>query len=110
MPGDVFGALADPTRRQLMMWLAARPATATELAERLPISRQAVAKHLSVLGDARLITRERHGREVRYRLEGERLLLASQWIAALSARWAARLSRLKRHLEEGERHAREARP
>lgn len=105
MPDDVFGALADPTRRQLMTWLALRPATATELAERLPISRQAVVKHLGVLDEARLVTGERHGREVRYQLQGDRLLTASEWIAAVSARWEARLNRLKRHLEEGERHA-----
>lgn len=105
MPEDVFTALADPTRRQVMTWLAARPATATELADRLPISRQAVMKHLSILDDAHLVSRERSGREVRYRLEGDRLVTASEWIAAVSARWEARLSRLKHHLEEGERHA-----
>ncbi len=102
MAEDVFTALADPTRRQLMAWLATRPATATELAGRLPISRQAVTKHLVVLDQARLIAKDRHGREVRYRLEADRLATASDWIAALAARWEARLGRLKRHLEEGE--------
>jgi len=109
MHPDVFTALADPTRRQLMSWLAARPATATELAERLPISRQAIAKHLDVLDDARLLAKERHGREVRYRLEAARLAAASEWIAMVSARWEARIGRLKRYLEEGERHGDEAR-
>lgn len=102
MQQDVFTALADPTRRELVSWLAARPSTATELAKRLPISRQAVAKHLGVLDEARLIGKERAGREVRYRLEAERLSGASEWIAAVSARWEARLERLRRHLEEGE--------
>lgn len=105
MTEDVFSALADPTRRRLMTWLATRPATATELAQRLPISRQAVVKHLSVLDDARLVSHERLGRDVRYRLEGDRLVTAGDWIAAVSARWETRLSRLKRHLEEGEGHA-----
>lgn len=105
MADDVFTALADPTRRQLMSWLALRPATATELAERLPISRQAVVKHLGILDDVQLVTREKQGREVRYRLEGDRLITASEWIAGISARWDRRLSRLKHHLEEGERHA-----
>ena len=109
MQQDVFTALADPTRRQLISWLAARPATATELAGRLPISRQAIAKHLGVLDDARLLAKERHGREVRYRLEAERLAAASEWIASVSARWEARIGRLKRYLEEGERHGGEAR-
>jgi len=109
MQQDVFTALADPTRRQLISWLATRPATATELAERLPISRQAIAKHLAVLDDARLLARVRHGREVRYRLEAERLTPASDWIATVSARWAARIGRLKRYLEEGERNDDQAR-
>lgn len=104
MPEDVFTALADPTRRQLVAWIAARPATATELAERLPITRQAVAKHLALLDEARLVARDKQGREVRYRLEGDALLSASEWIATISARWEARLTRLKRHLEEGGRH------
>jgi DNA-binding transcriptional ArsR family regulator len=109
MQQDVFTALADPTRRQLISWLAARPATATELAGRLPISRQAIAKHLGVLDDARLLAKERHGREVQYRLEAERLAAASEWIAMVSARWEARIGRLKRYLEEGERHGGETR-
>ena len=105
MQQDIFAALADPTRRQLVSWLAARPATATELAQRLPISRQAVAKHLDVLGEARLIARERSGRDVRYSLDAQRLATASEWLATGSARWETRLQRLKSYVEEGERHA-----
>ena len=105
MQQDVFAALADPTRRQLVSWLAVRSATATELARRLPISRQAVAKHLEVLGEARLIARERLGRDVRYSLEAERLAAASEWLATVSARWESRLQRLKSYVEKGERHA-----
>jgi DNA-binding transcriptional ArsR family regulator len=105
MQQDVFAALADPTRRQLVSWLAVRPATATELAKRLPISRQAVAKHLDVLGKARLIARQRSGRDVRCSLEAMRLATASAWLATVSARWESRLQRVKRYVEEGERHA-----
>lgn len=104
MQQDVFTALADPTRRQLMSWLAARPATATQLAERLPMSRQAVSKHLGILGEARLIAKERDGRDVRYRLEADQLAAASEWIKTVSSRWEARIGRLRRYLEEGERH------
>ena len=105
MRQDVFAALADPTRRQLVSWLAVRPATATELAQRLPISRQAVTKHLDVLGQARLIARGRSGRDVRYSLEPQRLAAASEWLATVSARWETRLQRLKSYVENGERHA-----
>lgn len=86
-----------------MTWLAARPSTASELAERLPITRQAVVKHLIVLDGAGLVGKEKQGREVRYRLEGQGLVSASEWIEALSARWDARLARLKSHLEGGPR-------
>lgn len=105
MTQHVFSALADPTRRRLVTWLAIRPATATELAKRLPISRQAVTKHLVVLDEARLIGRERAGREVRYSLEAERLASAGEWLTTVSARWESRLQRMKRYVEAGERRA-----
>jgi DNA-binding transcriptional ArsR family regulator len=62
----VFDALADPMRRQLLAAIAQRPSTATELAATLPITRQAVAKHLSSLSEAGLLARQRAGRDVRY--------------------------------------------
>ena len=65
--GAVFGALSDPTRRALLAAIAEQPAaTATQLASELPISRQAVVKHLNALTDAGLLDRTRAGREVRY--------------------------------------------
>jgi len=104
--GLVLSALGDPQRRLVVELLAAREsATATELAAELPVSRQAVAKHLDVLGEARLIARERAGRDVHYSLEAERLAAASEWLATVSARWESRLQRLKSYVEKGERHA-----
>jgi DNA-binding transcriptional ArsR family regulator len=100
MEADPFAALGDPTRRQLIAWLAMRPATATELAGRLPLTRQAVVKHLGVLEDARLVAKRREGREVRYGVEAEQLAAAAAWINTVTARWQSRLARLKRHLEE----------
>ena len=97
---DAFAALGDPTRRQLVQWLALRPATATELSARLPVTRQAVVKHLGILEDARIVAKRRDGREVRYRIEAERLDAAARWIATVTARWETRLGRLKAHLEE----------
>jgi DNA-binding transcriptional ArsR family regulator len=67
--GLVFGALADPSRRQVIGYLSERgTATATELTGELPMTRQAVSKHLSTLADAGLVESERLGRETRYRL------------------------------------------
>ena len=65
----MFGALADPSRRQVIGYLSARgTATATELTGELPMTRQAVAKHLATLADAGLVESERQGRETRFRL------------------------------------------
>ena len=79
---DVFGALADPNRRRLLDFLAGREtATATELAAELPVTRQAVAKHLATLHAAGLVRSDRRGRETRYRLTPEPLTDAMAWMA-----------------------------
>jgi DNA-binding transcriptional ArsR family regulator len=95
--GVVFGALSDPTRRTLLQTIASQPAaTATELAAELPISRQAVIKHLSALADAGLLDRERAGREVRYTVTPEPLSEAVSWMAEVGGQWDERLAALKR--------------
>jgi ArsR family transcriptional regulator, cadmium/lead-responsive transcriptional repressor len=97
----VFAALADTTRRRVIEHLAAaESATATELAGELPVSRQAVAKHLATLGAAELVRSERSGRETRYRLTPEPFADAMGWMAAVGARWDSRLAALQRHLGE----------
>lgn len=93
--GDaVFSALADPTRRRLLATVATAPATATQLADELPISRQAVVKHLAALADAGLLARERAGREVRYRITPQPLSDAVGWMAEVGADWDDRLATL----------------
>jgi DNA-binding transcriptional ArsR family regulator len=80
---EVFTALADPTRRAILAELATGgPATATDLAARLPITRQAIAKHLALLSDAGLVAAE-HGerRRVRYRLRSAPMQVAQQFLA-----------------------------
>jgi len=106
----VFGALADPTRRQLVDWLSeGGPATATQLASRLPISRQAVMKHLAILAEAGIVLSRREGREVRFRLQPEPLAAAMEWMAALAARWDERLEALGRQVTAPPRSAGEPR-
>ncbi|WP_406376109.1 metalloregulator ArsR/SmtB family transcription factor [Streptomyces sp. NBC_00647] len=100
---SVLGALADPTRRQLLDLLAEQgTATATTLAERLPVSRQAVVKHLAVLDAAGLVSGGRVGREVRYALRPAALDATARWMAALAADWDRRLAHVKRVAEAGE--------
>ena len=98
--GAVFGALADPTRRALLAAVAEQPhLTATELAAELPISRQAVLKHLTALADAGLVDRERSGREVHYRLTPAPLSDAVSWMTEVGAQWDDRLAGLAHQLE-----------
>jgi DNA-binding transcriptional ArsR family regulator len=99
----VLSALADSVRRELLDILAVREeATATDIAENLPISRQAVAKHFAVLTNAGLVTSRRQGREVLYSLQPEKVETTARWMANLAAGWDARLQRLKRLAESGE--------
>jgi DNA-binding transcriptional ArsR family regulator len=94
--GVVFAALSDPMRRSLLAMIAARPqATATELASVLPISRQAVNKHLAALATAGLLGRSRAGREVRYRVTPAPLGDAVSWMAEVGGRWDERLAALE---------------
>jgi DNA-binding transcriptional ArsR family regulator len=98
---QVFIALADPTRRTILAALAsAGPATATDLAGRLPITRQAIAKHLTLLTDAGLVTAEPgERRRVRYRLQSAPMQVAQQFLAALAHDWDGRLDALRDHLD-----------
>lgn len=100
--GLVFGALADPTRRQMLDTLMREGSTSVPaLTAELPITRQAVAKHLSALSTAGLVEREppTSGREVLYRLRPGALEPAASWIREADAAWAGRLDRLRTSLE-----------
>jgi DNA-binding transcriptional ArsR family regulator len=99
-PGGVFEALADPNRRRVLDVLSEREtATATELAAELPVTRQAVAKHLGALSAAGLVEGRRLGRETRYRLTPGPLAGAMEWMARVGGEWDERLAALRRHLD-----------
>jgi DNA-binding transcriptional ArsR family regulator len=92
----VFAALADPSRREIARLVSEfGPLTPTQLAAELPITRQAVAKHLAALAEAGLVERSRDGRETRYQLTPEPFEAAALWMAALGARWDRRLEALR---------------
>ena len=100
---EVFTALADPSRRAILAALAAGgPATATDLAARLPITRQAIAKHLALLAEAGLVAAEPgERRRVRYRLRSAPMQVAQQFLAALARDWDRQLDALQEHLDAG---------
>ena len=97
---EVFTALADPSRRGILAALAASgPATATDLATQLPITRQAIAKHLALLAEAGLVASEPgERRRVRYRLRSAPMQVAQQFLAALARDWDRQLEALQDHL------------
>jgi DNA-binding transcriptional ArsR family regulator len=98
---EVFGALADPTRREVLLSLAEEPGlTASRLAGELPMSRQAVSKHLIALSGAGLVQARREGRETRYTLTPAPLAEAMEWMAAVGAEWDERLARLATRSEQ----------
>jgi DNA-binding transcriptional ArsR family regulator len=94
-----FAALADPTRRRVLGLLAERPegATASELSRELPVTRQAIAKHLAALDAAGLATPVRRGRDVRYTVSPAPLEDAVAWMTRVGDQWDMRLARLARH-------------
>jgi ArsR family transcriptional regulator, cadmium/lead-responsive transcriptional repressor len=99
--GDyLWAAVGDPTRRRLLdALLTLGEATATTLSAQLPVTRQAVAKHLTVLGRAGLVDGRRDGREVLYTVRPERLDEVSRAMARVAADWDQRLATIKRLAE-----------
>ena len=96
----VFQALADPTRREVLRSLSSSgPSTLAELSARMPITRQAVAKHLGVLQDAGLVAGVGEVRGRRYRVTPRPLSDAMDWIVGVGAGWDERLARLKHQVE-----------
>ncbi|HEY4269350.1 MAG TPA: metalloregulator ArsR/SmtB family transcription factor [Galbitalea sp.] len=101
---DLWSALGDPTRRRMLdLLLMGGESTATSLSEQLPVTRQAVAKHLGVLDRVGLVTVAPVGREVRYRIDDVQFARAVAQLSAVGTAWDARLSRIKRIAESIQR-------
>lgn len=107
----LWAALGDPTRRRLLdLLLAGGSGTATSLSGRMPVTRQAVAKHLGVLERAELVVPSKHGREVRYAVNEAQFARAVAQLAAVGATWDARLRRIKAIAESIQALQRTSRP
>jgi ArsR family transcriptional regulator, cadmium/lead-responsive transcriptional repressor len=101
---DLWSAIGDPTRRRMLdLLLADGEGTATSLSEHLPVTRQAVAKHLGVLDRAGLVHVTPAGRERRYRVDDGQFARAVAQLAAVGTAWDARLQRIKRLAEAVQR-------
>jgi DNA-binding transcriptional ArsR family regulator len=101
---DLWSAIGDPTRRRMLdLLLAGGDGTATTLSEQLPVTRQAVSKHLVVLDRVGLVHATPAGRERRYRVDDAQLARAVAQLAQVGSAWDARLQRIKRIAETVQR-------
>ena len=96
---DLWSAIGDPTRRRILDLLLVGGGTATTLSEQLPVTRQAVAKHLGVLDRVDLVRATPAGREKRYRVDDAQLTRAAAQLASVGSAWDARLQRIKQIAE-----------
>jgi DNA-binding transcriptional ArsR family regulator len=103
VPTDVFGALANPTRRQIIAILAEGPIHVSALAERFGVGRPAISEHLKVLRDHGLVVEEKRGRERYYALDGRPLREVAEWLHPYERFWRGKLADLRRVLEEDPR-------
>ncbi|MGG1517951.1 metalloregulator ArsR/SmtB family transcription factor [Paenibacillus oryzisoli] len=97
---DVFQAIADPTRREVLHLLGDQELPVTVISGHFPMSRTAVSKHLRILADAGLVKERKVGRETRYRLEATPLMELKRWLNYYERYWDNKLQALKRFVEE----------
>lgn len=96
----IFHALADPTRREILDLLHAAECSAGEVADRFPVSRPAISRHLRVLREAGLVVRRKEAQSRYYRLAPEALREVDKWLDRYRVFWTARMHDLKRYVEE----------
>jgi len=98
MRRDAFQAIADPTRRAIILLIAVQAMTPNAIAEHFDITRQAVSKHLRILTECRLVKQEQSGREIYYELDGTKMQEIDKWIAQLKNIWENRFNELDKVL------------
>jgi DNA-binding transcriptional ArsR family regulator len=94
MRRDIFHAIADPTRRAIIVLIAAQAMTPNALAEHFDTTRQAISKHLKVLTQCELVKPQHHGREIYYQLEIEKIKAIEDWLEQFRKIWESRFERL----------------
>ena len=96
---DVFQAIADPTRRAIIMLLALQAMTPNAIAEHFDSSRQAISKHIRILAECELLQQEQAGREIFYRFNAEKMREVDNWVAQFRAIWEDRFDQLDNLLQ-----------
>lgn len=94
MRRDVFQAIADPTRRAILVLIASQAMTPNALAEKFDTSRQAISKHLRILSECDLVKQEQQGREIYYQLEVNKMKEIDKWLEQFRKIWEDRFSQL----------------
>src|SRR3954470_17091647 len=97
---DIFQALADPTRRAILLLLAAQSMTPNAIAEEFHTSRQAVSKHIQILTECELVKQEQTGREIYYHFNPKKLKEVDKWMAPFRAMWETRFDQLDQLLAQ----------
>ncbi len=98
MRRDVFQAIADPTRRAIILLIASQTMTPNAIAEHFDITRQAVSKHLRILTECQLVKQEQSGREIFYQLNGDKIQEIDKWLEEFKKIWESRFNELDKVL------------
>ena len=98
MRRDIFQAIADPTRRAIIVLIALQPMTPNAIAQHFDTTRQAVSKHLRILTECDLISQEQKGREIYYQLNPKKMKEVADWIEPFRQMWESRFSKLDKLL------------
>jgi len=94
MNRDIFQAIADSTRREILSLIAANKMTPNSLAERFPSSRQAISKHIKILLECELLEQEKIGREIYYEFNPEKMQVVDKWIEQFRKKWSEKFNQL----------------
>ena len=99
MNRDIFQAIADPTRREILALIASKKMTPNSIAEKFPSSRQAVSKHIKILLECNLLNQEKVGREIYYDFNPEKMQEVDKWIEQFRKLWADKFNQLDKLLK-----------
>ena len=98
MNRDIFQAIADPTRREILALIASKKMTPNSIAEKFPSSRQAVSKHIKILIECDLLNQEKVGREIYYEFNLEKIKQVDDWVEQFRKLWEDKFNQLDKLL------------